>query len=221
MSDSLSIITHPYSYYTLLGALDTKILEQCITNGTMSISHYSKNEVIHFDGEICTHLEIVLEGKVTVDRIDVSGNILTITEFYPDEMIGGNLIFSSTPYYPMTVSASETSTIFRISKNTVFELCMTNRTFLKAYLEDISNHTLLLGDKIKHAIKRSIRESLSAYLLQESLIQKSRIIKLKITKKALADRFGVQRTSISRELQKMKNDGLIDYDSKTITLINL
>lgn len=221
MSDSLSTITHPYAYYTLLGALDTKILEQCITNGTMSISHYSKNEVIHFDGEICTHLEIVLEGKVTVDRIDVSGNILTITEFYPDEMIGGNLIFSSTPYYPMTVSASEASTIFRISKNTVFELCMTNRTFLKAYLEDISNHTLLLGDKIKHAIKRSIRESLSAYLLQESLVQKSRIIKLKITKKALADRFGVQRTSISRELQKMKNDGLIDYDSKTITLINL
>lgn len=221
MSDSLSTITHPYAYYTLLGALDTKILEQCITNGTMSISHYSKNEVIHFDGEICTHLEIVLEGKVTVDRIDVSGNILTITEFYPDEMIGGNLIFSSTPYYPMTVSASEASTIFRISKNTVFELCMTNRTFLKAYLEDISNHTLLLGDKIKHAIKRSIRESLCAYLLQESLVQKSRIIKLKITKKALADRFGVQRTSISRELQKMKNDGLIDYDSKTITLINL
>ncbi len=221
MSDSLSTITHPYAYYTLLGALDTKILEQCITNGTMSISHYSKNEVIHFDGEICTHLEVVLEGKVTVDRIDVSGNILTITEFYPDEMIGGNLIFSSTPYYPMTVSASEASTIFRISKNTVFELCMTNRTFLKAYLEDISNHTLLLGDKIKHAIKRSIRESLSAYLLQESLVQKSRIIKLKITKKALADRFGVQRTSISRELQKMKNDGLIDYDSKTITLINL
>lgn len=221
MSDSLSTITHPYAYYTLLGTLDTKILEQCITNGTMSISDYSKNEVIHFDGEICTHLEIVLEGKVTVDRIDVSGNILTITEFYPDEMIGGNLIFSSTPYYPMTVSASEASTIFRISKNTVFELCMMNRTFLKAYLEDISNHTLLLGDKIKHAIKRSIRESLSAYLLQESLVQKSRTIRLRITKKALADRFGVQRTSISRELQKMKNDGLIDYDSKTITIINL
>jgi CRP-like cAMP-binding protein len=136
-------------------------------------------------------------------------------------MIGGNLIFSATPYYPMTISASEASTIFRISKNTVFELCMINRTFLKAYLEDISNHSLLLGDKIKHAIKRSIRESLSAYLLQESLVQKSRTIKLRITKKALADRFGVQRTSISRELQKMKNDGLIDYDSKTITLINL
>ena len=98
---------------------------------------------------------------------------------------------------------------------------MANRIFLKAYLEDISNHTLLLGDKIKHAINRSIRECLIAYILQESHVQKSRTIELRITKKALADRFGVQRTSISRELQKMKLAGLIDYDAKTITLINL
>lgn len=221
MSDSFLNTNHLYEHFTLLGALDAKTLDQHFIAGTMSISHFSKNEVLHFDGEVCTHLEIVLEGKVTVDRIDASGNILTITEFYPDEMIGGNLIFSATPYYPMTISASEATQIFRISKSAVFELCMANRIFLKAYLEDISNHTLLLGDKIKHAINRSIRECLIAYILQESHVQKSRTIELKITKKALADRFGVQRTSISRELQKMKLAGLIDYDAKTITLINL
>ena len=42
---------------------------------------------------------------------------------------------------------------------------------------------------------------------------------LNTTKKALAEKFGVQRTSLSRELAKMKKDGLIDYDVKTITLL--
>ncbi len=31
---------------------------------------------------------------------------------------------------------------------------------------------------------------------------------------------GISRTSLSRELQKMKQDGLIDYDMKTITIMD-
>ena len=40
-----------------------------------------------------------------------------------------------------------------------------------------------------------------------------------MTKKVLADKIGVQRTSLSRELSKMKNDGLIDFDSESITIL--
>jgi DNA-binding transcriptional regulator LsrR (DeoR family) len=40
-----------------------------------------------------------------------------------------------------------------------------------------------------------------------------------MTKKALADKIGVQRTSLSRELSKMKKDGLIECDSESITIL--
>ena len=40
-----------------------------------------------------------------------------------------------------------------------------------------------------------------------------------MTKQTLADKIGVQRTSLSRELSKMRNDGLIKYDSKSITIL--
>jgi CRP-like cAMP-binding protein len=56
-------------------------------------------------------------------------------------------------------------------------------------------------------------------LERECKIQNSNRIQLGITKKALAERIGVQRTSLSRELAKMKADGLIDFDDKTITLL--
>jgi len=39
-----------------------------------------------------------------------------------------------------------------------------------------------------------------------------------MTKKELAERLGIQRTSLSRELNKMKKDGLIDYDAHSITI---
>ena len=39
-----------------------------------------------------------------------------------------------------------------------------------------------------------------------------------MTKKELAERLGIQRTSLSRELNKMKKDGLVDYNTHSITI---
>jgi len=57
--------------------------------------------------------------------------------------------------------------------------------------------------------------------MYESYVQKSNIIKLEVTKKDLAEKFGVQRSSLSRELNKMRKDGLIEYDAYSITIVNL
>jgi len=34
----------------------------------------------------------------------------------------------------------------------------------------------------------------------------------------LAERLGIQRSSLSRELNKMRKDGLLEYDARTVTL---
>jgi CRP-like cAMP-binding protein len=56
------------------------------------------------------------------------------------------------------------------------------------------------------------------YLRSLSTEQNSHTITLPISKKQLADYFGVQRPSLFRELKKMKEEGLINIDNKTITL---
>lgn len=43
-------------------------------------------------------------------------------------------------------------------------------------------------------------------------------IKLSISKKELAKKFGIQRPSLFRELKKMKEEGLIDYNHKYIRI---
>jgi Mn-dependent DtxR family transcriptional regulator len=42
-----------------------------------------------------------------------------------------------------------------------------------------------------------------------------------MSKKEMAERFGIQRPSLSRELNKMRKDGLLEYDAKTITIKDL
>ena len=190
-----------------------------LKSGKFKVTSYKKNSVIHFDGETCNKLEIILSGKVVVDRIDKSGTLLTISEFYKDDILGGNLLFSKNPYYPMTVLTQLPTDILGIDREVLFELFCNNPTFLRTYLELISDHAFILGDKIKHYINKTIRESIMNYLNYESKKQNSNHIKLNITKKALAERIGVQRTSLSRELAKMRKDGLILFDTDSITLL--
>ena len=190
-----------------------------LKSGKFKVTSYKKNSVIHFDGETCNKLEIILSGKVVVDRIDKSGTLLTISEFYKDDILGGNLLFSKNPYYPMTVLTQLPTDILGIDREVLFELFCNNPTFLRTYLELISDHAFILGDKIKHYINKTIRESIMNYLNYESKKQNSNCIKLNITKKAIAEKIGVQRTSLSRELAKMREDGLILFDTDSITLL--
>lgn len=204
----------------LMKSITPQEIESYLIEGSCKITQYKKNNIVHFVGEVCSKLEIILSGKVVIERIDESGNLMTIAEFLGGDVLGGNLMFSKNPYYPMTVTAKEATLILEINKDRLFRLFSDNHEFLSSYLEYVSDHTVILGDRIKHYVNRTIRESIISYLNFESKKQNSSIIKLSMTKKALAERIGVQRTSLSRELAKMRGDGLIEFNSVSITLLN-
>ena len=204
---------------TLLSTLPSDYIKLHLANGNFKIKTYTKNSIIHFEGDHCFKLEIVLTGKVIVARIDESGNLLTIAEFFQNDILGGNLMFSKNPYFPMTSTALEESVILEIEKNLLFTLLSESPVFLKAYLEFVADHTFILGDKIKHYVNKTIRECVLGFLDYESKHQNSNKVILNMTKQTLADKIGVQRTSLSRELSKMRNKGLIEYDSKSITIL--
>ena len=204
---------------SLLRSFSIQEVDSCLRDGSFRISTYGKNNIIHFSGEACLKLEIILLGHVSVERIDEAGNLMTIAEFYGDEILGGNLLFSKSPYYPLTITAKQPAVILEIDKERLLTLFSSKPVFLRSYLEFVADHTTILGDRIKHYVNKTIRECAIAYLEHERQKQNSSIIRLPITKKAWAERIGVSRTSLSRELAKMQNDGQIRYDSKFIELL--
>lgn len=203
----------------LIKSIKSEEIQLFLNEGSFITTEYGKNNIVHFVGEICSKLEIILSGKVVIERIDESGNLMTIAEFFSGDVLGGNLMFSKNPYYPMTVTAKEATLILEINKDCLFNLFSDNHEFLRSYLEYVSDHTVILGDRIKHYVSRTIRESIVSYLDYECKKQNSNIIKLSMAKKALAERIGVQRTSLSRELAKMREDGLIEFTPVSISLL--
>ena len=203
----------------LIESVNSADIEFFLKEGSFKTTEYGKNNIVHFVDEVCSKLEIILSGRVDVERIDESGNLMTIAEFYSGDVLGGNIIFSKNPYYPMTVTTKQVTVILEIEKEQLFKLFSDNHKFLKNYLEYVSDHTIILGNRIKHYVNRTIRESIVSFLDYERNKQNSNNIKLNMTKKALAERIGVQRTSLSRELAKMRDDGLIEFDAKSVELL--
>jgi CRP-like cAMP-binding protein len=74
---------------------------------------------------------------------------MTIAEFLNGEVLGGNLMFSKNPHYPMTVTAKQPTVILKINKERLFQLFSDNHDLLRTYLEYVSDHTAILGDRIK------------------------------------------------------------------------
>lgn len=205
---------------TLLKPISTEVISQLIKVGLAKITEYKKDTVVHLEGDLCSKLDIILKGNVAMERIDSCGNVLAIAEFSDDDILGGNLLFSQNPNYQMTTITRDNSVLLELDKDALFTLLSNNKEFLLTYLEFISDNALILGDKIRREIKKPIRDCIIGFLKTESKNQQSRYIKLDITKKALAEKIGVQRTSLSRELARMKKNGLILFDTKSITILD-
>ena len=193
-------------------------LENLFTSDSYKIKKYCKSSIIYVQNEECTSLDIILKGTIVVQKIDSNGNVLTVSDFSTNDILGGNLLFSKKNRYPMTMVSKNDSIVLHIKKDLILQLCQTNTNFLEAFLELLSDTTLVLTERIKSLTMKTVRQSIAEFLLFEYYSHKSKIIKLNISKKDLAEKIGIQRTSLSRELNKMRKDGFIEYDSKSITI---
>lgn len=202
-----------------LHVIDQTTLHDWLNTGKINISKYGKDQVIHFEGDICDKMEILLSGKVAIKHITEDGNVMNIADFNKGDLLGGNLLFTKQPYYPMMIIAISEVQVLTIKKDHLFEMLTEHPAFLKAYLELTSENTFILSSKIKHHVNLTLRDRLLLYLKSESKRQMKKKIIIPESKKALAEKLGVERTSLSRELKKMKDVGLIEFDSKTITLL--
>ncbi|MGH4140301.1 Crp/Fnr family transcriptional regulator [Clostridium sp.] len=215
------------SYVPLLKNIDLfkdlsfEDLNYLFTKDLYEITNYKKNSVIYFQNEKCTRFDLILKGTILVQGIDSKGNVLTISDFTVGDVLGGNLLFSHRNFYPMTVISKTDAIILHMKKDLILKLCQIDVAFLNNFLGSISDKTSILTDKINSLSMKTIRQCIIDFLIYESFSQNSRTIKLGYTKKELAEKFGIQRPSLSRELNKMRKDGLIEYDARSITIIDI
>ena len=215
--DSTTIITK-LKRNPLFTNFPRELLLSRIKEGTLDIWRADKNQVLYLQNQTCETLDIILDGALTVQGIDENGNVLTLDTFAEPDAVGAGLLFSDHRRYPMTVRVSANSCLASLSREDVVTFCQLSPEFLWEFLRLIANKAALLAGKIQMVSFKSIRDCLTDFLLYEYQRQGRSDIRLEFSKKELAERFGVRRSSLSRELARMRNEGLVTYDANTISL---
>lgn len=184
------------------------------------IKNFSKNDIIAMEGDICTSIGLILEGTIDIKRT-LGSKVIHVSSFSKGHIFGEVIAFSDINLYPATVIASSNSKIMFISKDNFIKFCTSHEDFLSMFLNDLTNKIFVLNKSITNLTFSSIRQKICNYLLVEYKSQKSKNIKLKMTKEKLAESLGITRPSLSRELINMKDLGLIDYSRSHIKILDL
>jgi len=185
------------------------------------IKKYSKNEIIAFEGDEIDELGIILSGEVYVEKVYVTGKVIKVKKLSKGELVGHASVFSDYNYYPCTIVAKNDLEILYIPQDKIVDICLSSRQFLNNFIRLISNQTVYLSNKLKFISYDTIRKKISHYILDEYKKQKTFKLAVSITRKEMAETFGVTRPALSNEMINMKNEGLIEYKDNMIEIKNL
>ena len=177
-------------------------------------NRYGKGEVIFGAESVVTDIGLVLSGSVRIEYTDLWGN----KSFLGIIPAGGVFAesYACIPDEPMMVDAvaNEECSIMFISVPKLFMPCPAckNQNRLIQNLVVISaGKNLQLSRRSMHTSPKTIRGRLFSYFSQMVSAQGSNKIIIPFDRQQLADYLNLDRSALSKELGKMRKDGLIAY----------
>ena len=186
------------------------------------VGTYRKGEILAFEEENIRHIGIVVSGSVDMIKEDLWGNKTLLVRLGQNELFGETFACGSDSLSVVTFLVSEDAQILWIPFDRVMHSCTRACCFhhqlIKNMVTIIANKNRDLMRKIEVVSKRTIREKLLTYLSIQAQVQASRYIELPFGRVELAEYLCVDRSALTRELAKMKEEGLIDYDRNCFRL---
>ena len=185
------------------------------------INKYSKDDTIAIEGDDCSSLGVIISGNVEIHKLFPSGKIVTINNFQEGNIFGEALVFSGSHKYPASIIASSECEIMYINKSNIIKLMRIDDNILDNFVSILSNRILMLNDRITNLSYDTVRKKIANVILIEYSKQKNKYLILPFCREKMAQLLNIPRPSLSRELMKMKEEGIIDYHRNKLRIIDI
>lgn len=184
-------------------------------------AHSERGEMLQATGEPIRRFGIVLSGAVQVCVDDIEGNRMIMAEVAPGNSFAESLCFLRTKESPVYIFASEESELLWLSTAVLFS--DPKDTFLselqRRFTAALASKALTMNNRIQVLSRLSLRGKLTAYFTELAAAQGSDEIRLPMNREDTAAYIGANRSALSRELAKMREEGLIDYKKNQIRIL--
>lgn len=215
-----SVKSHVKAYFEILRKsrlfdhIADENLSGLLTCLDAKIKSYKKNQEIFCEGERAAHIGVMLDGAAQIVRIDYYGTRSIVAKIEPTELFGESLACAEVGSIPVSVIAADNCTVMLIDSKRIFHPCGSACAFhsqiIFNLMKVIATKNLLLNQKIEITSRRTTREKLTAYLLQQAKQFNSNSFTIPFDRQELADFLGVDRSGLSAEISKLRKEGVIE-----------
>lgn len=197
-------------------------LLDCLQPRVMS---YHKGEHITTAGVNLKGIGVVLAGKAAALKESTDGNRVVMTVLNPGDLFGEIAAFAEMPRWPASVQAQDDTAVLFIPQDKIVGSCVENcprhRLLISNMLRIVSERALMLNKKVSYLMIKSMRGRISAFLLDHYRKVGQATFTLPLNRSEMADFLNVSRPSMSREISRMKREGLIDYHLNSFRILDL
>ena len=186
------------------------------------IEQYKKGEFISMEGEHLQNIGVVLEGNVDMIKEDYWGNKTILMRMHKASIFGETFICGTKSIATVSFLASSDATILFLPFKRVVHTCTNACTFHHRLIENmvqlIADKNLELMKKTEVVTKKTLREKILAYLSQQAQLADSEYFEIPLGRVELAEYLCADRSALTRELNAMKAEDILDFDRNMFRL---
>lgn len=196
---------------SILSCLDAKVLR------------FSKNEAIFLEGDSIDCVGILLSGNAQIIRNDYYGNRNIITNIEPSQLFGESFAFAEVNSIPVSVISTDTTEVLLIKSHKISKACNNscdfhNRLILNL-LKIMAMKNIFFNQKSEITSKKTTKEKLLAYLMHQAKLNNSNKFTIPFNRQELADFLEVDRSGLSVEISKLRQNKIIECHKNNFTLL--
>lgn len=184
---------------------------------------YKKGEYVLRQGEHIGDISILVEGRLSIQRDDYWGNRSIINIVEVGEMFGEAYASPDSGAVMNDVTAVEDSIVLFLNMKKILTTCSSACRFHSLVVQNlffaISEKNRTLMRKLLHMSKRTTREKLLSYFSDEAKRQNRVSFEIPFNRQQLADFLSVDRSAMSSELGKMRDEGILTFQRNRFTLL--
>lgn len=187
------------------------------------IKTYSRGEYLFREGEETGHITVLISGELHIQRDDYWGDRSIISHVEPGNMFGEAYLSSDNGVILYDVAAAKDSTVIFFDINRILTVCPSACPYHTRVMQNLfyalSDRNRYLVQKLGHMSRRTTREKLISYLSEQADRNQSNSFTIPFNRQQLADFLSVDRSAMSSELGKMRDEGLITFNKNSFTLL--
>lgn len=219
MKSYIDILTKTKLFY----GINKNDIDSMLTCLDANLRHYKKGEYIFRQGNHITNITILINGLLHIQNDDYWGNRIIINHIEKGEIFGESFIAPQAGPITHDVIAIEDSTVIFLEVEKIINSCKASCRFHSMIIQNLlfitSEKNKRLVQKINHISKHTIRERLMAYLSEEAIRNNNSSFEIPFNRQQLANYLSVDRSALSNELCKMRNEGLLIFKKNKFTLL--